>query len=227
MNLNRLALLLSLLVLIFFVSTSSGLADISSAQEQLRALQLKLVGQKIKQLQDAVLGVSKPKPEKASISSSAPAPTPEEMQSRIQTQISALELLVASLQPRAIEERTSLLEARISAINQEIRSATGARLQELQADLQSALADYDALRQDVRAALDVSLKEQQAAALRQQIRALQEKVLLIPRVSPPPAPAPPTNQYPVLESQLQQAKLKLIQAQSNAIQEKIDQLKAR
>ncbi|MEK7082218.1 MAG: hypothetical protein AAB915_00885 [Patescibacteria group bacterium] len=229
MNLNRAALIVSFLLLIFFVSTSAGFASVSSVQDQLRALQLKLVGEKIKQLQEAILNVGKPKPAEEEQSAK---PTVEEMQSRIQTQIRALESLVASFKPQVIEERAALLEARIDAINQEIQAATGSRLAELQSDLENALADYTALRRDVRSALEASLKEQQIAALRSQIRVLQEKVLLLPRPAPQAAvPAPsassPSLQYSVLREELQKAKLKLIQAQSAAIQEKINQLKAR
>lgn len=226
MNLNRSALLVSLVALLFLVSTSVGFANVSAVQDQLRALQLKLIGQKIKQLQESILLVGKEKP---AVQASAPAPTAEELQSRIQTQIAALESLVASLRPREIEERTAMLEARIDAISAEIQSATGSRLAELQSDWESALADYAALRRDVRSALDASLKEQQIAALRQQIRIMQEKVLLLPRVAPQtPAlsSSPPVSQYSVLQAELEKAKLKLIQAQSNAIQEKINQLKA-
>lgn len=228
MNLNRAALLSSLLLLIFFVSTSAGFASVSAVQDQLRALQLKLIGQKIKQLQESVLSVGKEKP---ATEKPLAEPTVEELQSRIQTQIGALESLVASLRPREIEERTVMLEARIDAISLEIQSASGLRLTELQSDLDNALADYAALRQDVRSALDASLKEQQIAVLRQQIRIMQEKVLLLPR-SAPQATAPPQSspssslQYSVLQDELQRAKLKLIQAQSAAIQEKINQLKA-
>lgn len=227
MNFNRTALLFSLLIVIFFVSTSAGFANVSAVQDQLRALQLKLVGEKIKQLQEAILKVGQPKP---AAEQSPATPSAEELQRRIQTQIGALESLVASLKPREIEERTALLEARIDAINQEIQSATGSRLAELQTDLENALADYAALRQDVRSALDASLKEQQIAALRQQIRIMQEKVLLLPRSAPqtPALSSSPFSpqQYSVLKAELEKAKLKLIQAQSNAIQEKINQLKA-
>lgn len=226
MNLNRSALLVSVLALLFLVSTSAGFASVSAVQDQLRALQLKVIGQKIKQLEENILAAGKPKP---AAKEQSTEPTTEELQSRIQTQISALESLVSSLQPRVIDERTAALEARIDAIAREIQFAAGPRLAQLQADLESALADYSLLRQDVRAALDASLKEQQIAALRQQIRALQEKVLLLPRVAPPPSQAPAAqsqSQYPALQNELQKAKLKLIQAQSDAIQQKIDQLKA-
>ena len=227
MNLNRAALLFSLLLLIFFVSTSASFANVSAVQDKLRALQLKLVGEKIKQLQEAILKVGQSKLPAEEEESAKP--TVEELQSRIQTQIGALESLIASLNPRVIEERAVLLEARINAINQEILGATGPRLSQLQSDLESALADYAVLRQDVRSALDASLKEQQIAALRQQIRIVQEKVLLLPRsvAQPYAAPAPSSSsRYQVLQDELQKAKLKLIRAQSDAIQEKINQLKA-
>ena len=166
MNFNRVAFILSFLILIFFVSTSSGFADISAVQDRLRVLQLQLVGQKIKQLQDQILQVGKSKPD-AAASPQAPAPSPEEMSARLQNQINALQSLVASLSPRALEERTAQLESRIAAINQELPTASGSRLLELQNDLASALADYNQLQQQVQDALEASLKTQQAAALRQ------------------------------------------------------------
>ena len=219
MNFNRIALLVSLLLLIFFVFTSAGLADISAVQDQLRALQLKLVGQKVKQLQDQILQVGHPAPP-------APAPvaepvlSPEEISRQIQNQIDALQSLVASLSPRAFDEQTAALEARISRINQAIQTAVGPQLAQLQNDLASALADYDALRLKVKSALDESMKEQQAAALRQQIRVLQEKILLLPK----PVPQAPL-QFAVLEDEIQKAKLKLVSAQMRAIRQKVDELK--
>jgi len=218
MNFNRAALLLSLLVLLFFVSTSSGLADLSAAQDALRALQLKLVGQKVRQLQDDILQFAK-QGSVSSAPSSAPTPTPEGMSQRIQTELTALESLVASLKPRALDERIAALQSRINAISQEIQTATGARLQQLQADLQVTLADYEGLQQEVHDALDATLKEQQAAALRQQIKILQEKILLLPRQAPSSPP-----QFSTLQDQVQKVQLKLIQAQIVAIQQKIQQL---
>ena len=220
MNFNRLALVVSFLLLLFFVSTSSGMADVSAIQDQLRGLQLKLVGQKIKQFQDQILQLGKPKPDAAAYQQ-APAPSPEEMSVRLQNEITALESLVASLQPRALEERTAELENRISSINQQIQSATGPALLQLQKDLAAALADYNTLQQQVQSALEASLKEQQAAALRAQIQLLQQKILLLPRPVPSPVP-----QFSVLQDQIQKAQLKLIQAQATAIREKINQLKA-
>ncbi len=220
MNFNRLALVISFLLLLFFVSTSSGMADVSAIQDQLRALQLKLVGQKVKQFQDQILQLGKSKPG-AAVSSSAPAPSPEEMSVRLQNEITALESLVGSLQPRALEERTEELENRINGINQQIKSASGSALLQLQDDLSVALADYNQLQEQVQSALEASLKERQAAALRAQIQLLQQKILLLPRPVPQPTP-----QFSVLQDQIQKAQLKLIQAQAAAIREKINQLKA-
>lgn len=217
MNFNRAALLFSLLVLVFFVSTSAGLANLSAAQDQLRAIQLKLVGQKVRQLQDDILQFAKSKP---AVSVQSPTPTPEEMSQRIQTELAALESLVASLKPRVLDERIAALEARINAINQEIQSASGTRLQQLQVDLQVTLADYESLQQEVHDALDATLKEQQAAALRQQIKILQEKILLLPHQT---SSSPP--QFSTLQDQIQKTQMKLIQAQAAAIQQKIDQIK--
>ena len=47
---NRAPILFALLLLLFFVSTSAGFASVSSIQEQLRAIQLKLIAEKVKLL---------------------------------------------------------------------------------------------------------------------------------------------------------------------------------
>ncbi|MBI3631186.1 MAG: hypothetical protein HY221_02515 [Candidatus Sungbacteria bacterium] len=217
MNLNRIAVLSALLGLFFFVSTSAGLADISAVQGQLRALQLKLVGQKILLLQNAISEASHQQQQTLSVREENV--TPEEMSRRIQNQISALESLVASLKPKILDEKTAQLEARISAIDAQIQVATGPRLAELQNELAAAVEEYNGLTQEVRGALEASLKERQVVALEEQLKLLQERVILLPR---PTKPAPPD--YSVLQDQVEKAQLKLLQAKMQAIQEKIRQV---
>ena len=224
MNLNRIAVLLALLVLLFFVTTSTGLADLSAIQEQLRALQLKLIKEKVRDLNSQVQQAAQFKPAPR-VHSPEPALSAEEMSQRIQNEIAALDSVVSSLKPRAIDEEIKALDGRISAISKEIQAASGPRLVQLQSELQNILADYAALQEEVKNALEASLKEQQAALLREQIRRVQEKILLLPRPTQPTGTDKASLQ--VVNDQVQKAQLKLLQVQMRAIQEKIDLLRAR
>lgn len=226
MNLNRTAVLFALLALLFFVSTSSGLADISAVQEQLRTVQLKLVGLKIKLLQEAITEVGKPDEVQQPVEVLEPVLSREELTQRIENQIVILESLITSLKPRALADRTAELEARIEAINQETKTATGERLEELARELEATLVDHQALQREVRDSLEVTLKERQVAVLQEQVNILQEKVSVLPH----PAlreQQPVGSDYPALRDQIEKAQLRLLQAKMKAIQEKIDELRAR
>src|SRR3989344_7411346 len=121
---NNLSVILAVLVLLFFVSTSSGLASVSSIQENLREIQLKLIKEKIKLIQENILDLGKKRPEElAAPLPPAPAsvPTREELAASLKTQVAALEGVIASLRPRALEENVARIEKRIAAINGEFR----------------------------------------------------------------------------------------------------------
>lgn len=231
-------LIISLFLLLFFVATSAGFASISSVQEQLRDVQLKLVKEKIKAIQQQILQMGKPKSEVAPIST-ASTMTVGELAKSLEAQINALETVVVSLKPRVLDEETARIEQKIAGINQELRTATGDRLLELQGEMQKAAADYEKLQGAVRQALEDSIKSRQAVVLREQIRDLQGKLVVLQAqefgrlsISPTASGAPavyPTVTTPtqVIQAELEKAKLKLIQAQVKAIQEKILQMKAR
>ena len=55
MSETRAPIIFALLMLLFFVSTSAGFADVSSIQEQLRGIQFKLIREKIKLLQEGII----------------------------------------------------------------------------------------------------------------------------------------------------------------------------
>lgn len=243
MNINNKALIVAFLLLFFFVATSSGFASISSVQEQLRLVQLKLIKEKIKLIQEQILGVGKPKSEPAPVSISAPAAatmTVAELTKSLEVQINALESVVSSLKPKVLDEETARIERKIAAISKELQTATGDKLLALQNELQKATADYENLQQAVRQALEDSIKDRQAIVLREQIRGLQQKLTVLQvqdvgRVSlvVPAAPNAPalsravTTPAQVIQTELEKAKLRLIQAQVKAIQEKIQQMRAK
>ena len=218
---TRLALLLVTLALLTIVSVSvqSGFAT-ASIQDQLQSVQLKLIGEKIKLLQEKILAVGKPKPKVAETMSR------EELQKSLETQVAALQEVVASLKPKAIEEETARIDRRISEINKESETATGERLLELQQEMEGLLADYGRLQGEVKAALDRSLQYRQALLLQEQARALKiqvEKAQAAPKAQAA-APAK-TVDVSAIRAELEKAKLKLLQTQAAAIQEKINTLK--
>ena len=233
------ALITAVLLLLLFVATSAGFASISSVQEQLRDVQLKLIKEKIKSIQEQILGFGKSKPGTTSIGA-APTMTVGELSKSLEAQISALESVVASLKPRILDEEAARIEQKIVGISQELQTATGDRLLELQAELQKATSDYEKLQNAVRQALEDSIKDRQAIVLREQIRGVQQKLMILQAQDgggrAPVAPAAPgvpvlyptvTTSTQVIQAELEKAKLKLIQAQVKAIQEKILQMKVK
>ncbi len=226
-------LVIALLLLFFFVATSASFADLTAVQGQLRDLQLKLIGEKIKLIQEKIYEVRRPKPETLAATKTM---TVGELSQSLEMQIKALESVVASLRPRILDEETARIEQRIAAINSELQTASGTRLLELQDELRKAAADYQNLQQAVRVALEDSIKERQAVVLREQIRALQGKLVVVQaeefgRGAAPLAPGVPvpsravTTPTQVVQGELEKAQLKLIQAQVKAIQEKILQMR--
>lgn len=220
-------MIVALFLLGFFVSTSNGFASISAVQEKLRETQLKLIGERIKQIQGQIFEVGREK-------SAEPVPEPqlskEELAARLENQIKALEELTKQLKPRIIEEETARLEKEVSRINSEIRTASGEGLAELQKEFSQVLADYGKLQQQVKQSLEDSLRQRQAGLLREQLRVLQAKVEAIPRGTPAPVPvAEPVAKKNIeqIQTELEKVKLKLLQTQAKAIQETIDKLRAK
>lgn len=230
MAFNRLGLILAFLLLLFFVSTSSGLANLSAVQEQLRAAQLKLIKEKIKLLQEQVLKVGQPK-EKPVKPAEEPVQNREELARRLETQIKALEQVVASLKPKAVEEETARIEKRIAEINIEIKTASGEKLLVLQEELQKLLIDYSKLQESIQRSLEEQIKERQIILLREQIRIAQEKLKSTPAPEAKPdvpvkkAPTEDQSKFKTLQEEIEKVRLRLIQAQAKAVQEKINQLK--
>lgn len=224
MSKNRAPILFALLFLLFFVSTSAGFADVSSIQEQLREIQLKLIREKVKLLQEGILNVRPAPPAPLPAAPPAPTepqPTREELSHTLEEQIRTLQGVVATLKPRAVEEEAAEIEGRIAAIGVELKTASDARLVSLQDELQNLIARHAALEKEVRQELDDALKYKQAVLIGQQIRTLQEKVATLPRI---PAPAPvQTPDAGSIRETIEKLQLKLLQAQVKAIQEKVGQ----
>jgi hypothetical protein len=227
MEYKRATIVFAALFLLFFVATSSGFANVSAIQEKLREVQLKLIGERIKQLQGQVSEVAREKP-------AEPQPEPqvsrEELGARIETQIAGLEALIKQLKPRIIEEETERLEKEIARINKDIKTAEDGRLAQLQEELNQALLDYDSLNSQVQASLLESIRYQQALLLKEQLRVLKAKVGTIPTGTPRPVPAEePVAQMTAaaIQEQIDKARLKLLLTQAKEIQENIAKLQAR
>lgn len=226
---NRAPLLFALLLLLFFVSTSAGLADISAIQDQLRSVQLKIIAEKLKILQKGVLGLHVgPAPAQAPPAGapSAPEPTREELSRILEEQIKTLQGAVASLQPRAMEEEAVRIEQDIGRIVEAVKTASGDHLLALQDQLNKLIAAHDALVERVRQALEDSLKYKQAIVIAEQIRVLQEKINMLPRTPTAPSALSQQQQTTLADIQdtIQKLRLKILQAQVKVIQEKVGQI---
>jgi len=227
---NRAPLLFALLLLLFFVSTSAGFADLSAIQNQLQVIQLKIIGEKLKAIQQGVLGIatSPPPVAPAPVPTKAPEPTREELSRTLELQIRVLQGVVARLQPQAIAEETARIEQRIAQIGDEVKTATGDTLLALQDEMTRLVAEYETLQRQVRTALEDSIKHRQALVIGEQIRILQEKVNILPRQSTAPVPNPVAEQQTAtvkdIQDNIQKLKLKILQAQIQAVQEKVRQL---
>lgn len=232
---NRASLIFASLLLLFLVSTSNGFASISSIQEQLRDIQLKLIKEKIKLTEEKISEVRK------TIVLPPPPLPPERLMSRdelertLKQQITVLESVVQSLKPKAIDEEAVRLEKFIQRLNEEIKTAEGERFEELQDEVSEALDDYADLQQQVRQSLEDNLKAQQAALIREQVKVLQEKVRALPREAPRVVVVPTpkgSNEYEkaqvkLIQDQVEKIRLKILQEQIKAIQEKILDLRQR
>ena len=235
---NRLTIILSSLLLFFFLSTSGGFAQVSVIQEKLRELQAKILQASIRDLQEKIdaararrnLEVGEGK----RIASEAAQPvvglSREELAQSFSSQIQHLQGVVRSLEPRLIEEETARLEAKIKAINEEIPTATGSRLLELREELQKLLADYAKLQERVRQSLKDTIERNQAVILQNQLRQLQERALFVPRAPAPAVSARPDPdaavkvQVGVLQEQIDNLRLKILREQAKVLQEKIQTL---
>ena len=223
--------MISLLVLLFFVSTSGGFADISSVQEQLREIQLKLVRERAKLIQQEILNVSKQLAKTPPVSEAAPvAMSREALAKDIEMQIAALENTVVSLRPRAVEEEAARIENRMREISAAIPKARGVDLLGLRAELQKLADEYEILQRTVQERLEESLRAQQVLLLRQQFLILKEKVETLPRAAPPSVPAvsagavAPSGGFKTLDEQVQQLQLKVLQTQTKLLKEKLKQV---
>ena len=230
-------LTIALLLLFFFVATSSSMADLTAVQGQLRDIQLKLIGAKIKSIQEQIYGLNLSPISAAPTVSGLQPVTTGELSKSLGEQIVALEKVVTTLKPRLLDEKTAELEQKIALINQQLPTATGSVLWDLRAELQKVAVEYQNLQRYAKQALEDSIKERQAFVLREQIRSLQEKLTVL-RVQEfgrsnvvQPAPGIPvvgpevTTPTQVVQAELEKAQLKLIQAQVKAIQEKILQIR--
>lgn len=233
MDYKRTTVVVAVLFLALFVGTSNGLASLSVVQEKLRNVQLKVIHEKLKLIQKQVLDINIV-PEVPEVKAPAPEPelSAEELSVALQGQIRVLEEIIKNLQPKALEEETARLEKRVLEINQALRTATGSKLQELQQELALVLSDYQMLQASTRRLVDDAIKSRQVAILKEQIQTMQQRLNLAQIQQkaaaglPPPAPAAEdrsTINY--LKDSVEKVKLKLLQAQLKAVQEKILQLK--
>lgn len=240
---NRVPIVVALLLLFFFVSTSAGFASVSGVQDQLRSIQLKLIQEKIKVLQQGIIDAGKQQVlereavarERAASAASASKTEPnrEELQRTLEGQIQTLNGVIRSLRPRAIEEETARIEKRVSEIQDAVRGASGTVLRNLQDELNGLLAEYEALQAETRKALTESITYRQALVIGEQIRAVQAKVQVLPKAAQAAAPEKPGPEastsadttVKAIQAQVEALRLKVIQAQIKAIQEKINTLR--
>lgn len=231
---NRPALVLALLLLLFFVSTSNGFANVSVIQEKLRDIQLKLIREQIKLIQEKTFEVGR-EINQERVVMLPPAPEPalsrEELARSLENQIVSLQGVIESLRPRFIEEETVRIERRVVEINKEAENATGDRLLALREELASLLESYRGLERGLVAELDKSIKEKQLVILQTKVRELREKVAILPKPTPISTPTPPTEapevkaQVDVIQDKLQALQLKFLKEQAKLIQQKIDALR--
>lgn len=228
-SLTLLAVLVTLFA-VFIFSAGDGLASsISAIQERLRDLQVKVIKEKLKLLQGKVLDLGKEKPKDERPPAEPQPPTIEELSRSLEAQVKALEDVIRALKPRAVVEETARLEKRIAEINQELRTAGGSRLLELQEELKIVLKDYENLQKNVREALEESIKEKQVGLIREQIRVVKTKIqdlMLAPKkVSVPPPVSPDESaqkaQIELIQEQIRAVQLKVIKEQIKVIQERI------
>lgn len=240
---NRAPILFALLLLLFFVSTSAGFASVSSIQEQLRAIQLKLIAEKVKLLQQDIIKVGQEQVAEREAAReeqilpfalTADEPKGEELARLLEQQVQVLEGVIAALRPRAIDEEARRIEQRIGEIKAELKDASGVKLLDLQTELNELLSAYEALQAEVRRSLTDSITYRQALVIGEQIRQIQAKAQVLPREIPKPVVVPVSAPLPevdpavkAVEEQVEKLRLKVVQVQVKVIQEKINQLTGR
>jgi len=201
-------------------------------------MQLKLIREKVKLLQQGIIDAGKQQiREREDAQKQAGAsllvkaePNRRELEAALARQIATLQGVVNSLRPRAIDEETARIEKRIGEIKGNVKTASGIALRNLQDELNGLLAEYDALQNEVRAALTESITYRQALVIQEQIRAVQAKVQVLPvakaaEIAPAKSNAATDATLKGIEDQVEKLRLKIIQAQIKAIQEKINTLK--
>ncbi|MEK7098897.1 MAG: hypothetical protein AAB916_00060 [Patescibacteria group bacterium] len=235
---NRAPIVVALLLLFVLVSTSAGFASISGIQDTLRSVQLKLIREKLKVLQQGIVDAGKQQIQERADAERKRAgdslltktqPSRQELEAALERQIATLQGVVNSLRPRAIDEETIRIEKRIGEIKEKVKTASGTALQNLQDELNGLLREYDALQNDVRAALAESITYRQALVIQEQIRAVQAKVQVLPTAQAAEKPLVKSSAavdatVKGIEDQVEKLRLKIIQAQIKAIQEKINTL---
>lgn len=239
MDNTRAPIIFALLLLLFFVSTSAGFANVSGIQEQLRSIQLKLIREKLKLLQESILQAGRQQIQereaaKLPVALTKREPNGEELAQTLEAQVKTLQGVIATLRPRAIEEETARIEKRINEIKEGLKTAAGLKLRDLQDELNTLFAEYQALQEQVRQSLAESITYRQALVIGEQIRTIQAKVQTLPReivkpiaraeAAPPPAINPAVK---AVEAEVEKLRLKVLQVQIRVIQEKINQLTGR
>jgi hypothetical protein len=224
---NRAPLLFALLLLLLFVSTSAGFADVSAIRNQINSIQLKIIGEKLKALQQSVLGVDAGSPPVvATPPPKPPEPTREELAHALEQQIQVLRGVVTTLQPQAVAEEAARIEDRIVKIGDEVKTATGDHLLALQEEMMRLADAHAMLEREVRQSLADSIKYKQVQVISEQIRVLQEKITTLPRPSTAPESASPERVATLagIQENIQKLQLRVLQAQVKAIQEKVAQV---
>ena len=126
-GMNRLTLIVASLLLLFFIATSSGFANVSAIQEKLREIQVKLIRERLKLIQEEVSKVGERRAEELAPQRAIEAPASrEELSRRLEGQIRSLEEVIVGLRPKAVEEETARIEGRLSEIRAELETAEGA-----------------------------------------------------------------------------------------------------
>ncbi len=225
---RKIFLAVGVIALLAFVGLESGFADISSIQEQLKSMQLTVIKEKIKQVQEQIYGVLKNQQKEP------PKLNREQLAKSLDDQIKALESIVAKLKPKVVEEEAARIEKRMQEINVELETASNDKLMSLQTELEQLLVDQDKVQDTIKQSLEDGIEYKQALLLKGQVALLQEKLRLLPQAQPPaPVTATPTKkteslqeiQTRTLKEKIEKTQLQLLQVQIGTIQDKINQVK--
>lgn len=224
---NRAPLLFALLLLLFFVSTSAGFANLLAIQSEVDVIQLKVIGEKLKAIQQKILGIDVGPPPVAVIPPKPLEPTREALSNTLEQQIQVLQGVVARLQPQATAEEAARIEKRIAEIGDEVNTVSGDGLLALKNELDGLIAQRDILEQQIRVALGDSIKYKQVQVIGEQIAVLREKIVTLPRQSTAPNPVATQERDATvkdIQDNIQKLQLKVLQAQVKAIQDKVKQI---